>query len=184
MIKYIRKWIFVPLLFLGVLFPTSVGEITNIQYYYFAFVLLFCCYFFIPKAITSWNIVAFLLVNILLILFTITASTTFPTYSFGIFPSFFLLTLSFFLNLKEVNSYKYIQLSFTLITFIIIILGGGIVLQNEFIVNFIKRNYTASYDDLVPNMLALRKPVITFATHSVAALFIFLFFFSKSLDIQ
>ncbi|OCB76568.1 hypothetical protein LPBF_06455 [Flavobacterium crassostreae] len=37
--------------------------------------------------------------------------------------------------------------------------------------------YTAGYDALLPNMLSGLKPVTTFATHSIAALFLFLFFY-------
>lgn len=62
-------------------------------------------------------------------------------------------------------------------TALIIFLGLGVVFRSLFVLQFILNYYIAGYDNLLPNMLSGLKPVGTFATHSVAALFLFIFFY-------
>ncbi|MFZ4262392.1 hypothetical protein ACFRAE_10125 [Sphingobacterium sp. HJSM2_6] len=175
--KILYRFLPLLLIIIGILFPTSSGGITSNTYYYLVFALIFSIYFILPKMIYGTNLVIFILGNLLLIISTIFASNVFPEFSFGIFPSFFLLFLMYFLNLKEINNGKVLIISFLLSTYIVCLFGFGIIVQNDLIINLILDKYVASYEDLVPNMLALRKPVGTFATHSIAALFIFLFLY-------
>ncbi len=58
------------------------------------------------------------------------------------------------------------------ITMALMILTGS-----ESVDHFIESYYSAFYPELVPNMLLLRKPILTFATHSLAGLFFYLFFY-------
>jgi len=56
------------------------------------------------------------------------------------------------------------------------ILGVAIILQYSPILDFLIEHYTYFYADLLPTMFALRKPVLTFGSHSVGGFFQFLFF--------
>jgi len=56
------------------------------------------------------------------------------------------------------------------------ILGVGIILQYGPILDFLMEHYTYFYPELLPIMFAMRKPVLTFGSHSVGGFFQFLFF--------
>ena len=66
-------------------------------------------------------------------------------------------------------------------SFLFVILGIGVIFQIKLITDFIVSWYSAGYEDLVTRMMSVLKPVGTFATHSVAALFCFLFFYLNTL---
>jgi len=57
-----------------------------------------------------------------------------------------------------------------------LVLGIGIILQSDAVTNFLQDHYTYFYPELLATMFALRKPVLTFGSHSVAAFYTFLFF--------
>jgi hypothetical protein len=57
-----------------------------------------------------------------------------------------------------------------------IVMGLGILAHWSPITDFVNRFYAAFFDDLVLTMLALHKPVLTYGTHSLAAFFIYLFY--------
>ncbi|HEX3102940.1 MAG TPA: hypothetical protein VHQ22_00720, partial [Terriglobales bacterium] len=57
-----------------------------------------------------------------------------------------------------------------------IVIGLGIVLGIDGVNNIILSHYATAYDDLLPMMLEMHKPVLTFGTHSLAAFFLYLFF--------
>lgn len=119
----------------------------------------------------------FLIINISLIFFTISASLWFKEYSFGIYPNFFLLSILLLLNYKDLGQLKYILYIQLIATWLIITLGVGIIIANTTITQFLINNYSSGYQDLLPNMLDARKPVATFGTHSVASFFLFFLFF-------
>jgi hypothetical protein len=54
--------------------------------------------------------------------------------------------------------------------------GIGIVLGVDAVNNILLSHYATAYDDLLPMMLEMHKPVLTFGTHSLAAFFLYLFF--------
>ena len=57
-----------------------------------------------------------------------------------------------------------------------IVMGVGIIAHWGPVTDFVNRFYAAFVDDLVSTMLALHKPVLTYGTHSLAAFFIYLFY--------
>jgi hypothetical protein len=57
-----------------------------------------------------------------------------------------------------------------------IVMGVGILAHWSPVTDFVSRFYAAFFDDLVSTMLALHKPVLTYGTHSLAAFFIYLFY--------
>jgi hypothetical protein len=140
-----------------------------------AFLLIISYISFIK--LTRQNLLFFLVINISLIVFTISASLWFKEYSFGIYPNFFLLSMLLLLNYKDLGHLKYILSVQLIATWLIITLGIGIIIGNTTITQFLINNYSAGYEDLLPNMLDARKPVATFGTHSVASFFLFFLFF-------
>lgn len=171
-----KHYLIYALLFIGFFFPISQQGIQLASRFFMMFFLIFVLYLPFIR-ITSRNLIFFLTIHISLIVFTIAASFWFKEYSFGIYPNFFLLSLLFLLNYDELGQFRHIYNVQLIATWLIIILGVGIIIGNTTISNFLIYNYSFAYEDLLPNMLAARKPVATFGTHSVASFFIFFLFF-------
>jgi hypothetical protein len=58
-----------------------------------------------------------------------------------------------------------------------LVIGSGLIIGNNAISRFVLGYYSYISDEHVTNMLELHKPVLTFAIHSFAGLFIYLFFY-------
>jgi len=177
--KFGRKhYIIYALLLVGFFFPSSYHGIQlKICFFIISFLLLASFSFFIK--LNRLNIIFFAAANLSLAIFTIWASLWFSEYSFGVYFNFFPFTVLLLTNFrgypgKRAESIGNFQL---MVTWLIIILGVGIILGNDFIDNFLINFYSFAYESLLPNMLAARKPVMTFGTHSVAAFFLFFLFF-------
>lgn len=171
-----KQYIVYALLFVGLFFPISQqGILLASRYFMMAFLLMVSYVFFIR--LTWQNLLFFLIINVSLIFFTIAASLWFKEYSFGIYPNFFLLSILLMLTYKDLGHLKYILNVQLIATWLIIILGIGIIIGNATITQFLTNYYSAGYEDLLPNMLDARKPVATFGTHSVASFFLFFLFF-------
>ncbi|NRT10964.1 hypothetical protein [Flavobacterium sp. 14A] len=176
--KRLNTLTFVVLLFIGVFSPTSAGGVMNSFLTFIAFGFLFIILsIFVKKRLTKSNVILFLLINGSLIFFTLSGTLILSTYSFGIYPNFLFLSCLFLLDLKNIQVNKSINFFFLICSYLIITLGFGIIFRVIPILNFILDHYTAGYDALLPNMLSGLKPVATFATHSIAALFLFIFFY-------
>lgn len=102
----------------------------------------------------------------------------FPISDVGPIYSYCMLGLLYTVKLNVEGSEYYPVLSKGLLgaNLISVILGVGIILQYGPIMDFLIEHYTYFYPDLLPVMFTMRKPVLTFCTHSVAGFFLFLFF--------
>jgi hypothetical protein len=173
---YRKQFIVYALLFVGFFFPVSQqGVLLSSRYFMMASLLTLSYAFFVK--VTRQNLLFFLIINISLIVFTISASLWFKEYSFGIYPNFFLLSMLLLLNYKDLGNTKYILYTQLIATWLIITLGVGIIIGNTTISQFLINNYSSGYEELLPIMLDSRKPVATFGTHSVASFFLFFLFF-------
>lgn len=171
-----RQFIVYALLFVGFFFPiSSQGALLQSRYFMMYFLTMVAYCFFIKM--TSRNLLFFLTINASLAVFTIAASFWFREYSFGIYPNFFLLSLLLMLNYSNLGRLKYIYDVQLIATWLIIILGVGIIIGNPLVSNFLTNYYSSGYEDLLPMMLEARKPVATFGTHSIASFFLFFLFF-------
>lgn len=171
-----KQFIIYGLLFVGLFFPIShQGILLASRYFMMAFLTIISYISFIK--LTRQNLFFFLIINVSLVVFTISASLWFKEYSFGIYPNFFLLSVLLLLNYKDLGDLKYILYVQLIATWLIISLGIGIIIGNTTITQFLINNYSSGYEDLLPNMLDARKPVATFGTHSVASFFLFFLFF-------
>jgi hypothetical protein len=171
-----KQFIVYALLLMGFFFPISQqGALLQSRYFMMYFLTMIAYSFFIK--ITPRNLIFFLTVNVSLMVFTVAASFWFKEYSFGIYPNFFLLSLLFLLDYTNLGRFRHIYRVQLIVTWLIIILGVGIIIGNATISNFLIYNYSSSFEDLLPIMLAARKPVATFGTHSVASFILFFLFF-------
>lgn len=70
---------------------------------------------------------------------------------------------------------------FLAVNFINFIIGAGMILGNHTVDHLVRENYSIYYPQLVDTMILAHKPVLTFGTHSLAAM-VFYFFFWLCLE--
>jgi hypothetical protein len=110
----------------------------------------------------------------LLLVFTFTSGLS--TLRLGALFVYGVLSVLFITNLRDVGLPRWFGLLWVTVNIINIAAGFAIVAGVQPVNDFIIAHYSTAYEELLPNMLALRKPVLTFGSHSVAAFFLYLFF--------
>jgi len=116
---------------------------------------------------------------IVIVLLACTFFTAFRGPSFcdyGMFVRFSALALVLSLDLRSFRSGRLVNYAFVLVNCINIVCGVAIVVGNERIGGTVSAFYSQFDADLVPTMMSLHKPVLTFGTHSLAGFFLYLFF--------
>jgi len=121
------------------------------------------------------NVAAALAMGLVLAVFTITSP--FEATSPGVAMLYLAQGLLFMLDLRGCNSPR-IDRMFQAITLVSLVLGYALVLNVGLADGLMVRWYAAFYPELLGNMVILfNKPVLTFATHSMAGFMIYLFFY-------
>lgn len=86
------------------------------------------------------------------------------------------LALVLGLDLRKFRPGPLVNGAFVLVNLLNLAGGIAILTGSEWMAEFLPRYYWTALDELVPSMVALHKPVLTFGTHSLAGCFIYLFF--------
>lgn len=165
------------LLTAGVFLPTSVNSDFRESFVGAAFVLLlgFLSYFF-WKFGTRPGAVSAISLPILIVLGVCTLISSDIRFGWGILASYSAIAAVLALNLRNVHLGRISSITFTVVNLIWIVFGVGVVLGISSVTEFLTSWYSQFYPELLPSMMALHKPVLTFATHSLAGFFTYLFF--------
>lgn len=174
----IAFWLICFLFVFGVLVPSSISTVMHMIPLYIA------------PAVTFLVLLAIILIgkkmdfkflaSVLLMNFIVWAATLFNpgervrNVAGG---TYILLSLLFIANFKNIPIGKSIKTVFNVVNFLLIIIGFAMVSYNQLIYNIFVDYYSDFYQELVPNMLARGKPILTFGTHSLAAFYLFIFFY-------
>jgi hypothetical protein len=102
-------------------------------------------------------------------------SSTFR-FGWGVFAQFNLLALVYALDLRRMRTGPLVAVTFKIVNIVYIVWGIGIVIGSDFLKQFTMNWYDQFYEELLPAMLALHKPVLAFGTHSLASFFAYLLF--------
>jgi len=94
----------------------------------------------------------------------------------GLFVKFSVLALVLALDLRRSRSGAFVDFTFALANCVNIACGIAILVGSEWVTDLLPTYYWTSDPKLVPLMMSLHKPVLTFGSHSLAGLFIYLFF--------
>jgi hypothetical protein len=94
----------------------------------------------------------------------------------GTLTEYILLALLLSLDLRTVRPERFLRRALVLVNILGIGFGIAILAGNEGVSQFLTASYSQFYEELLPAMLALHKPVLTFGTHAVAGFFLYLFF--------
>lgn len=111
-----------------------------------------------------------------LVIVLCTFLSPFESYAIGAIYIYILLVALYNLNLRAIQPMPHFGAVLFLANIINLFLGVGIILQSDAITSFLQDHYTYFYPELLTTMFALRKPVLTFGSHSVAGFYTFLFF--------
>ena len=121
------------------------------------------------------NVAAALGVGLLLAFFTVTSP--FEAIAPGVTMLYLALMLLFLLDLRQLRT-RTVERAFVVITLVSLGLGYALALNVQVADRLLVQWYGAFYPELLGNMVVLDdKPVLTFATHSMAGFMIYLFFF-------
>lgn len=176
----LKPYLLPMLLIIGVYFPSSVqGQIvTSFEALFFVPILLIVALLLVAQeTYNRRQVILAVLVHATLLFYTLLTWQKFGAQSWGNYPAYVILSLIFCLNLKDKEYGLHLKPALIVTAIGQMILAYGIFTQNDNIRNFLLMNYSGGFDNLMPFMMGDLKPVTTFATHSVAAFFHFLFFY-------
>ena len=174
---------FALLLLVGLYFPSSINGEHSVSAILSAFVLLLAllaylaCKLGIRSRImlfVSLPVVAVLLVSTFCKL--ISAPVDFDA---GLFLKFGVLASVFALNLRNFRPGPLVSTAFFLANVLNLVCGAAVLAGSEWVADFLPSYYWTSASDLVPLMLSMHKPILTFGSHALAGLFTYLFFWAN-----
>jgi len=117
--------------------------------------------------------------NSLMIPITLAAATLvspLQDLAYGALGVYGLLAIVLSTNLNDLGAGKWFLRAMVLADCINIALGAAVLLDFTPVKTLLVGYYSVFYSDLVPNMMKLGRPVLTFGTHSVAAFYYYIFF--------
>jgi hypothetical protein len=163
---------------IGLFMPTSMHAQITKTYTVIGSIMLGLALIYLiikQKEIKVTSFIYILLINGLLWLFTLITSA--PKNSYGTALYFFDLSLLFCLDLKNIEmKRKTLSITFIVVNIVNIVIGLGLIINISAIKNLIVNFYSDFYSDLLMYMMAANKPVNTFASHSLAGFYHFIFF--------
>lgn len=169
--------IIVLLLLLGLYFPTTVSQqVTPLFAANYLVNMVLLCVLILGRPHRPSVPVCLLLLTIVPLLLVFTFTSGVSTLRLGALPPYLLASMMFLTDLRDIRMPEWSTRLWLIVNCVNVVAGIAIVLGNQTVDNFIIAHYSAGYDTLVSNMLMWRKPVLTFGTHSVAAFFLYVFF--------
>jgi hypothetical protein len=163
----------------GLYFPTSInGDYSpSLAVIGFAICLALLIAFFMrcPLEVEPLVYAPFLCIVPLVLLFTFTSGLS--SYTPGALAPYAVISVLYLVRLREFQASAWFFGLYLVLNVTNIFICGAILAGFEPVTNLLNNNYSAFYPDLVINMLFLRKPILTFGTHSLAGLFLYLFFY-------
>jgi hypothetical protein len=165
------------LLVVGLYFPTTASAhltVFSVSAYLICLALLSVLIFRRHGRPSARVCIALLSITPLLLVFTFTSGLS--TFRLGALFVYGVLSVLFITNLRDVGLPRWFGLLWVTVNIINIAAGFAIVAGVQPVNDFIVAHYSTAYDELLPTMLALHKPVLTFGSHSTAAFFLYLFF--------
>lgn len=173
-----NNFLFLIFLFLGTYFPTSInGEINTDLMYLKLIIFISIASFLIikQKSINKFNLISLVLVLAILNIFTLLSPS--KEYAFGSLAFILGFYMMIFVNFENLKIEKISEKFFLFFNIVTLFIGFSITTGNLFIGNFIINLFSNHKSFLVSSMIERNKPVITFGSHSIAALFIFCLFY-------
>src|SRR5262245_58908253 len=119
------------------------------------------------------------LIAMIPLLMVFTALFGLREHSFGEVATFAMMALLWMLNLRTVRLENWFYPLFSALNVINIALGIAVLAGSGVVGQFLEKYYAQFDEQMVPGMMLMHKPVLTFATHSLAGFFYYLFFYAN-----
>lgn len=176
----ILNFIILSLFVLGVFLPTSINEqiLPLLEIVNWSIFILLCTLVILLQQKVNY-LSFFLGTGIILTLVLATIISPFQRYAYGAMLPFLGYIVLICIPWKEIGifSISTAKQVLSLVSIILLIISFFIITKAYDISPFIKNIYSAFYQDLLTIMLDWgRKPVLTFASHSIAGFYYFIFF--------
>jgi hypothetical protein len=166
------------LVLVGMYFPTSVGGDFSKALlganYLAAFVLLILLARRYGIAGFGVSVICLSIVPLLLV-FTLTSHLNF--YTPGALAAYILLSLLLILRIRSAALHDWTLRLFIVVNILNVVAIAGVLAGFEPVGQLLVDRYSAAWPGLVQYMFDVRKPVLTFASHSIAGFFFYLFFY-------
>lgn len=175
--KSYRCWIIAGLLILGLYYPTDASAkftILSLSAHFICLVLLSALVIGGVKRPSAPACIV--LLSMVPLLFVFTGTSGLVNFRMGAFVSYGLLSVLYLTDIRSVTLPRWFQNLWLAVNVINIMGGIAVLLGVRVISDFIVDHYSFAFDGLVSRMMMFHKPVGTFATHSLAAFFWYLFF--------
>ena len=161
----------------GMYFPTNaVNRFTPLLYGAYAFYMVLLSVWVLRSRIRPSPLVSIALLSIVPLLLLFSSTTQLPVLRFGALPSYGLLSLLYLTDIRYISAPRWLDQLWKLVNGINIAMGIAILLGVRSVQDFIIAHYAYAGEGLLAAMMLLRKPVLTFASHSIAGFFFYLFF--------
>jgi hypothetical protein len=171
-------------------FPSSVGGVISRTLTGASLVLtcgLLVALLCLPGGVVPAGLLLATGLGLLGLLSTFTLLSPFTGYSPGVVLIYLAIGLLYLVNLRSIGASSIVEYAALALSVGSLLIGIAIVGQVKIVAQILMSYYAAFYPELVPNMIdLLHKPVITFATHSVAGFMIYLLFYMalKAYDVR
>ena len=168
------------LLLVGLYCPTSVAENFSPLLYGINYLICFALLLLLSLGARRRPGAAACMValSIVPVLLFFTSVSGLATYTYGALPGYVVLSLLFLVDLRETAFPAWLYGLYAVLNALNLVACAAILAGNEWITSLLITHYSVFYPDLVANMLLMRMPVLTFGTHSLAAFFLYLFFYA------
>jgi hypothetical protein len=171
---------FACLLVVGFYFPTSTNGEHSVLAVLIAFsILLGLLVYLAGRRGVRWEIIGCISLPIVILpaAWTLYGLCRGPVdVDLGLFLKYCVLALVLALDLRKFRPGRLVNGAVVLINLLNLAAGVAILAGSEWMAEFLPRYYWTAYSELVPLMVSLHKPVLTFGTHSMAAFFVFVLF--------
>lgn len=168
--------LFTALLAIGLLFPTSVAGSISRTLDWLGILLSFSLICMLAwKCGISERRLLYIGIPIPLLLAGFTFLSPLHLLATGALPAFVTVALIYCINLENYRM-EHPEWILALASIVMLIFGFGVLLGSEGIGAFMNSHYSYFFQDLMQIEIGAHEPVITFATHSLAGVFLYLFF--------
>jgi len=169
------------LLLAGMYMPTSIGGVQSRLWVALSLLVAFAAFVLLAVMNGLSHLYRSHLFACLIVLTLVICTFTSPLteVEFGGVFVYCLMALMFVLKVNGISCGPLGKRVFLVVNVTNVMLGIGIIAQFEPVLTFLRTYYTYFYPELLPMMFVLRKPVLAFATHSVAGFFYFIFFWAN-----
>lgn len=173
----VASTVFPLLLLAGMYFPSTASERFS-AFSLLAFVILLVLFslLILRKHGRPGVLGCLTLLSIAPLLFLFTFTSGLATLKLGALFQYAVLSVMLIASFRDIILPRWFDALWSMVNVINIFGGIAIVAGFQPVNDFIIAHYSTAYDDLVANMVSWHKPVLTFGTHSLAAFFLYLFF--------